>query len=63
MFKEALVAGGNVTYDAVAPLINDLIGDINAATSSLATISPSRRHVSRQSGDELADLVAGIVDV
>lgn len=61
--KGALVSGGNVTYDSVAPLINDLIGSIDTATSSLAAIPLSRRHAARQSGDELADLVAEIVEV
>jgi hypothetical protein len=60
----ALKAHNNVTYDNVAPLINELIGNINTATSSIKSLSPSRRElVNRQSGDQLADLVAGIVEV
>ena len=63
-FAAALKNDGTLTYDSVSPLITELINDINAATTALGGISSKRSVLaSRQSGDELADLVAEIVEV
>ncbi|KAJ6585648.1 hypothetical protein B0H19DRAFT_924575 [Mycena capillaripes] len=56
----ALVSGGTATDDTVTPLINDLTAAFDTATASLATLTPvaSRK---RQSDDDVANLVAGIL--
>ncbi|KAJ7704846.1 hypothetical protein B0H17DRAFT_1126482 [Mycena rosella] len=56
----ALVSGGNATDDTVTPLINDLTGALDTATASLAAL-PATTSSKRQSDDDIANLVAGII--
>jgi hypothetical protein len=58
----ALSSGGNASDDTVTPLINDLTAAFDTATASLATLSPVEAR-KRQSDDDIADLVAGILTV
>ncbi|KAF8318100.1 hypothetical protein DL93DRAFT_2165141 [Clavulina sp. PMI_390] len=57
----ALVSSGSVTYDAVKTPIDTIITNINTAKGEVAALR-RRGLVERQSGDELADLVAEIVE-
>ncbi|KAJ7581189.1 hypothetical protein C8J56DRAFT_1015903 [Mycena floridula] len=58
----SLAASGNATDDTVTPIINDLTSALDNATSALAALTPStRRSLKRQSDDDIANLVAGIV--
>lgn len=63
---EALVASGNVTADDAAPYITSITGSLNAAAASLALVDPTgitvRSLMERQTDDELANLVAGIIN-
>jgi hypothetical protein len=62
---ESTQASGNYTIDDMTPLFADLTGSLDAAAASLATISPItvvRSLASRQTNDELANLIAGIVN-
>ncbi|KAF7364578.1 Sc15 protein [Mycena venus] len=56
----ALTSGGTASDATVTPLISDLTAALDTASASLATLSPveSRK---RQSDDDIANLVAGIV--
>ncbi|KAJ7133364.1 hypothetical protein C8R44DRAFT_611059 [Mycena epipterygia] len=54
----ALVTAGNATDDTVTPLINDLTSALNTTTASLTGLSASSK---RQSDDDVANLVAGII--
>ncbi|KAF7345710.1 Sc15 protein [Mycena venus] len=56
----SLVSGGTATDETVTPLINDLTAALDTATASLATLSPIELR-KRQSDDEIAELVAGIL--
>jgi hypothetical protein len=58
----ALSAGGNASDETVTPLINDLTAALDTATASLATLSPVEAR-KRQSDDDIANLVAGILTV
>lgn len=53
--------GADYTVEDVTPLFNDLTGAIDAATSSLSSISPAARLKARQSNDEIANLVAELL--
>ncbi|KAK6980762.1 Sc15 protein [Favolaschia claudopus] len=56
----SLVSGGTASDATVTPLINDLTAALDTATASLGELDPveSRK---RQSDDEIANLVAGIL--
>ncbi|KAF7333305.1 Sc15 protein [Mycena sanguinolenta] len=56
----ALSSGGTATDATVTPLITDLTTALNTATASLATLTPVTS-TKRQSDDDIANLVAGIV--
>ncbi|KAJ7342956.1 hypothetical protein DFH08DRAFT_873864 [Mycena albidolilacea] len=56
----ALSSGGNASDDTVTPLINDLTAAFDTATASLAALSPVEAR-KRQSDDDIANLVAGIL--
>ncbi|THV03767.1 hypothetical protein K435DRAFT_650590 [Dendrothele bispora CBS 962.96] len=58
---DALVSGGNATDDTVTPLITQLTDALNATTASLADLNTSSTSTKRQSNDDIANLVAGIV--
>ncbi|KAJ6530956.1 hypothetical protein DFH09DRAFT_934025 [Mycena vulgaris] len=55
-----LVSGGNATDATVTPLINDLTAAFDIATASLAALPPTDA-AKRQSDDDVATLVAGIL--
>ncbi|KAJ4469046.1 hypothetical protein C8J55DRAFT_479989 [Lentinula edodes] len=56
------VGQSGIASDAtVTPLINELITALNTATSSLASLQTSSRKARRQSDDDIANLVAGII--
>ncbi|KAF5387506.1 hypothetical protein D9757_006533 [Collybiopsis confluens] len=52
---------GNASDANVTPLINDLTTALNTASSSLTALQTSSRKSRRQSDDDIANLVAGIV--
>ncbi|KAJ3740560.1 hypothetical protein DFH05DRAFT_1581627 [Lentinula detonsa] len=52
---------GNASDTTVTPLINELNTALNTATSSLAALQTSSRKARRQSDDDIATLVAGIL--
>ncbi|KAJ7616639.1 hypothetical protein FB45DRAFT_873088 [Roridomyces roridus] len=54
----ALVSAGTATDDTVTPLINDLTAALDTATSSLSALPVSTE---RQTDEDIADLVAGII--
>ncbi|KAK7000314.1 Sc15 protein [Favolaschia claudopus] len=57
---DALVSGGTASDATVTPLINELTSALDTASASLGGLSPvsSRK---RQSDDDIANLVAGIL--
>ncbi|KAJ7028399.1 hypothetical protein C8F04DRAFT_964021 [Mycena alexandri] len=55
----SLVSGGTATDDTVTPLINDLTAALDTATASLGTLAVGS--LKRQSDDDIANLVAGII--
>ncbi|PVF97294.1 hypothetical protein CPB86DRAFT_707364 [Serendipita vermifera] len=58
-------ANDDVTIEELTPLFADLTGSLDTAAASLATINPvtlARSLASRQTNDELANLIAGIVN-
>ncbi|KAF9262823.1 hypothetical protein L218DRAFT_866859 [Marasmius fiardii PR-910] len=55
-----LATNGSASDDTVTPLINELTSALDQATSSLSTLSPSSSR-KRQSNDDIANLVAGII--
>ncbi|KAF5362623.1 hypothetical protein D9758_009625 [Tetrapyrgos nigripes] len=57
---DALVSGGNASDDTVTPLINQLTSALNDSASSLSGLSSSSSS-KRQSNDDIANLVAGII--
>ncbi|THU82864.1 hypothetical protein K435DRAFT_608771, partial [Dendrothele bispora CBS 962.96] len=57
---DSLVSGGNVSEDSVTPLIGQLTVALNNAANDLANI-PASGSSKRQSDDDTANLVAGIV--
>ncbi|KAK7006409.1 Sc15 protein [Favolaschia claudopus] len=57
----SLVAGGTASDATVTPLINDLTAALDTATASLASLDPVGESSKRQSDDEIANLVAGIL--
>ncbi|KAJ7819298.1 hypothetical protein B0H13DRAFT_2378472 [Mycena leptocephala] len=58
----SLVSSGTATDATVTPLINELTAAFDTATASLATLSPVELR-KRQSDDDIANLVAGILTV
>jgi hypothetical protein len=58
----SLVSSGTATDATVTPLINELTDAFDTATASLATLSPVELR-KRQSDDDIANLVAGILTV
>jgi hypothetical protein len=60
----ALGSSGNASEATAAPLLTSVATAINSATASLQAIDPTGevRLAMRQSGNELADLVAGIIN-
>jgi len=56
-----LTSAGNATSDSITPLLTDLTSALTDAKTSLAGLSPSALS-KRQSDDELAALVAGIIN-
>ncbi|KAJ7174073.1 hypothetical protein C8R43DRAFT_1058065 [Mycena crocata] len=56
----ALVSSGTATDETVTPLVNDLTTALDTATASLAAL-PATSVSKRQSDDEIANLVAGII--
>ncbi|EJD01719.1 uncharacterized protein FOMMEDRAFT_158873 [Fomitiporia mediterranea MF3/22] len=59
---QSIASSGNATDDNVTPLVNQLVAALDTATSSLSGLSPSSRAlIKRQSEDDIASLVAGIV--
>ncbi|THU95008.1 hypothetical protein K435DRAFT_667297 [Dendrothele bispora CBS 962.96] len=57
---DSLVSGGNATEDSVTPLVGQLTVALNNAASGLSDI-PASGSSKRQSDDEIANLIAGIV--
>ncbi|KAJ7160316.1 hypothetical protein C8R46DRAFT_1001526 [Mycena filopes] len=55
----SLVSAGTATDDTVTPLINDLTAALDTATASLGTLALGG--LKRQSDDDVANLVAGII--
>ena len=55
------IAAGNVSDDSVTPSISQITSALDAATSSLSGLSASSSKVKRQSDDDIANLVAGII--
>ncbi|KAF8144545.1 hypothetical protein K438DRAFT_1549918, partial [Mycena galopus ATCC 62051] len=56
----ALTSGGNASDATVTPLFNDLTTALATANASLATLTPVTSS-KRQSDDDIANLVAGII--
>ena len=54
---------GNVTSDGIEPLLKSVTSALDDANSNLQAIPAGSEAVKRQSGDELADLVATIITV
>ncbi|KAJ4475662.1 hypothetical protein J3R30DRAFT_579589 [Lentinula aciculospora] len=52
---------GNASDATVTPLIDGLVTALNTASSSLASLQTSSRKARRQSDDDIANLVAGIL--
>ncbi|KAJ7439111.1 hypothetical protein FB451DRAFT_1447434 [Mycena latifolia] len=57
---DAVVANGTATDATVTPLINELTAALDTATASLAAL-PATTGSKRQSDDDIANLVAGII--
>lgn len=57
----ALTLSGNVTEQNITPLLNSVTASLNTAATSLSGLSPSDLR-KRQTDDELANLVAGIIN-
>ena len=55
------IAAGNVSDDSVTPSINEITSVLGTAASSLSGLSASSSKVKRQSDDDIANLVAGII--
>ncbi|GAW00228.1 sc15 protein [Lentinula edodes] len=56
------VGQSGIASDAtVTPLINELTTALNTASSSLASLQTSSRKARRQSDDDIANIVAGII--
>jgi len=58
---KSLIAAGDFSEADVTPLFSDLTGAIDAATSSLSSISPAARLRARQSTSDIATAVAGLL--
>ncbi|KAJ7183787.1 hypothetical protein C8R46DRAFT_1209927 [Mycena filopes] len=56
---DSLVSGGTATDDTVTPLIAELTAALDTATASLGTLALGG--LKRQSDDDVANLVAGII--
>ncbi|TDL20465.1 hypothetical protein BD410DRAFT_725859 [Rickenella mellea] len=57
----SLASGGTATDDTVTPLINDLTAALDTATASLGALDATSILKKRQSSDDIANLVAGII--
>ncbi|KIK58218.1 hypothetical protein GYMLUDRAFT_202684 [Collybiopsis luxurians FD-317 M1] len=57
----AIGQAGNASDANVTPLINDLTAALDTASSSLTSLQTSSRKARRQSDDDIANLVAGII--
>ncbi|KAJ7094727.1 hypothetical protein B0H15DRAFT_136692 [Mycena belliarum] len=58
---DALVSGGNATDDTVTPLVTSLTGALDIATAALAVLPAPTGAAKRQSNDEIAKVVAGLI--
>jgi hypothetical protein len=64
LLTDTVVSSGVITGDAVYPLVEQVTAALDAASASLAAIEPGTSLSSlmaRQTNDEVANLVAGIV--
>jgi len=59
---KTLIAAGDFSEDDVTPLFSDLTGAIDAATSSLSSITPAARLRARQDTSGVATAVAGLLE-